>query len=92
MTENTPQPAENPRPVVVGVDGSDNALRAAYWAAGEAELRGTTLMIAHALHLPSPAVPPIEPTGYAERRRPSPKARSPSGVSRPRTGGAGLRR
>ena len=69
MTENT-HPAEkhDPRPVVVGVDGSENSGHAAIWAAEEAERRGTTLTVVHALHLPDPAVAPIEPTGYAQRR------------------------
>jgi nucleotide-binding universal stress UspA family protein len=69
MTENTHGTNESPRPIVVGVDGSENAGHAAYWAAGEAERRGMTLTIVHALRLPSLAAPPIEPTGYAERRR-----------------------
>jgi nucleotide-binding universal stress UspA family protein len=69
MTENTHGTNESPRRIVVGVDGSENAGHAAYWAAGEAERRGTTLTIVHALRLPSLAAPPIEPTGYAERRR-----------------------
>ncbi|MFF9375777.1 universal stress protein [Streptomyces griseoluteus] len=36
------------RPVVVGVDGSESALRAVDWAAGEAALRGAPLRIVYA--------------------------------------------
>ncbi|MBR7825623.1 universal stress protein [Actinospica sp. MGRD01-02] len=68
MTASTDD-TQNPRPVVAGVDGSENSARAALWAAGEAERRKTTLALVHALHLPDSAVPPIEPTGYAQRRR-----------------------
>jgi nucleotide-binding universal stress UspA family protein len=68
MTENTHPEKHGPRPVVVGVDGSENSGHAAVWAAEEAERRGTTLTVVHALHLPDPAAAPIEPTGYAQRR------------------------
>ncbi|HET9169650.1 MAG TPA: universal stress protein [Actinospica sp.] len=57
------------RPVVAGVDGSESSARAAIWAAGEAARRGTALTVVHGLQLPDSAVPPIEPTGYARRRR-----------------------
>lgn len=60
---------ESPRPIVVGVDGSDSSHIAAYWAAGEARRRGTRLTIVHALHLPSAALSPIEPAGHTQRRR-----------------------
>jgi len=60
---------QDTRPVVVGVDGSENSAHAAVWAAQEAERRGTTLTVVHALRLPDSAVAPIEPTGYAQRRR-----------------------
>ena len=40
------------RGVVVGVDGSPEALEAARFAAGEAAARGTTLTVAHAIELP----------------------------------------
>jgi len=60
---------ESPRPIVVGVDGSESSHIAAYWAAGEARRRGTRLTIVHALHLPSVALSPIEPTGHTQRRR-----------------------
>ncbi len=39
------------RPVVVGVDGSDAALRAVRWAAREARRRGTGLRLVHACDL-----------------------------------------
>jgi nucleotide-binding universal stress UspA family protein len=39
-------------PVVVGVDGSDNAWRALEWAAGEAKVRGTSLKIVCAFEDP----------------------------------------
>jgi nucleotide-binding universal stress UspA family protein len=35
------------RPIVVGVDGSDSAARAAGWAAREADLRGATVRVVH---------------------------------------------
>lgn len=60
---------ENPRRVVVGVDSSENAARAARWAAAEAVSRGVPLTVAHALDLPGGAALPLEPAGYAERRR-----------------------
>jgi nucleotide-binding universal stress UspA family protein len=55
--------------IVVGVDGSENADRAMLWAAAEAEQRGTTLTLVHALHLPGAAGLPLEPPEYAQRRR-----------------------
>ncbi len=61
--------AQPPQPVVAGVDGSESSAYAAIWAAEEAERRGVTLTLVHALNLPDSAVPPIEPTGYAQRRR-----------------------
>ena len=72
-----PDPADAPdtegapdsRPVVAGLDGSESSAYAALWAAGEADRRGTTLVLVHALHLPDSAVSPIEPAGYAETRR-----------------------
>jgi nucleotide-binding universal stress UspA family protein len=60
---------ESPRPVVVGVDGSDSSRIAAHWAAGEAGRRGTRLTIVHGLHLPQPATSPVEPAGHAQRQR-----------------------
>ena len=68
MTENTHPERHHQRPVVVGVDGSENSARAAIWAAEEAGRRGTRLTVVHALYLPDSAVAPIEPTGYAQRR------------------------
>jgi nucleotide-binding universal stress UspA family protein len=43
-----PDPAPHARDVVVGVDGSECALRAVRWAAREAALRGAPLRIVHA--------------------------------------------
>jgi nucleotide-binding universal stress UspA family protein len=48
MTEN-----DRPRRIVVGVDGSENAAKAANWAAQEAEERGMDLHLVHALNLPA---------------------------------------
>ena len=48
MTEN-----DRPRRIVVGVDGSENAAKAARWAAQEAEERGMELHLAHALDFPT---------------------------------------
>ncbi|HEX4787582.1 MAG TPA: universal stress protein [Actinospica sp.] len=57
------------RRVVVGVDGSESALHAAFWAAAEAESRGVPLTLEHAANLPSAAVAPLEPDEYAERQQ-----------------------
>jgi nucleotide-binding universal stress UspA family protein len=57
------------RPVVAGVDGSDHAERAAAWAADEAERRGTTLTLVHALHLPESGSAPVGPIDYADQCR-----------------------
>jgi nucleotide-binding universal stress UspA family protein len=45
-------PLEEPRPVVVGVDGWEDGHRALLWAADEATRRGTALHIVHAWQLP----------------------------------------
>ncbi|HEV2639428.1 MAG TPA: universal stress protein [Actinocrinis sp.] len=67
MTENTVTPgtpaAER---IVVGVDFSDNAARAAHWAAREAADRGLALHLVHALDLPGGPGELIEPAGYAK--------------------------
>lgn len=55
--------------VMVGVDGSDSAARAALWAVEEAERREATLTLVHALHLPTPTSAVLGPMGYAEQRR-----------------------
>ena len=52
----TPAVADRGR-VVVGVDGSDDAVRALAWAAGEARLRDATLVVVHAWSLPAIALP-----------------------------------
>jgi nucleotide-binding universal stress UspA family protein len=65
MTENN----ENERRVVVGVDASDNAARAAAWAANEAAAHGLSLLIVHALDLPIGAAAVIEPAAYAAVHR-----------------------
>jgi len=70
MTENTPaSDAAAPRRVVVGVDHSDNAARAAAWAAREAADRGLPLHLVHAIDLPGPLGMIIEPVGYARSQR-----------------------
>ena len=57
------------RRVVVGVDGSDAALDAARWAAGQARDLEVPLTLVHAVHLPSGAVAPLEPDDFAERQQ-----------------------
>ena len=71
MTENNEfREEEDPRrPVVVGVDRSENAARAARWAAREAIARRAPLTVVHALHLPTDASIPLEPPEYAEKER-----------------------
>ncbi|MDS1272375.1 universal stress protein [Lipingzhangella sp. LS1_29] len=61
-----------PAPVVVGVDGSEEALAAVTWAAGEAELMGRPLRVVHAakwgdfpMRFGSPPKPP-EWSGLAD--------------------------
>ena len=41
------------RPIVVGVDGSQVAAEALGWAAGEAQMRGSTVQVVHAWHYPA---------------------------------------
>lgn len=50
MTENSR--AETPERIVVGVDRSENAMRAAEWAAREAAAREVPLVLLHAIKLP----------------------------------------
>ncbi|HEU5470806.1 MAG TPA: universal stress protein [Actinophytocola sp.] len=47
------------RPVVVAVDGSDSAVRAARWAAAEARRRGRVLRVVHADEWPLPTYGPV---------------------------------
>jgi len=54
----TPAVADRGR-VVVGVDGSEDAVRALAWAAEESRLRDATLVVVHAWSLPAIAVPLI---------------------------------
>ncbi|HEU5470974.1 MAG TPA: universal stress protein [Actinophytocola sp.] len=50
-------------PIVVGVDGSDSALHAVRWAAGEAELRAAPLRLVH--------VCTVVPPGYVDASGPT---------------------
>jgi len=74
MTENTAtqntatQNAKTAERIVVGVDSSENAARAAAWAASEAVDRGLALHLVHALDLPGAVGELVEPTGYAAAR------------------------
>lgn len=52
MTDGSDEKA--PSRVVVGIDHSDDSVRAAHWAASEAQARGVPLTIAHALDLHEP--------------------------------------
>lgn len=61
---------DTPIGVVVGVDGSDNAARAARWAAREALSRAVPLTMVSALHLPSEGVSLSGgPPEYVQHRR-----------------------
>ena len=66
MTEHTTahRPAQAAGRIVVGVDPSDCAARAADWAAREAVDRGLALHLMHALDLPGAAGELVEPAGY----------------------------
>lgn len=56
-----------PRPVVVGVDGSEDSLRALMWAAGEARARRTPVRIVHAWTVPTVALTnPVVPSTFIE--------------------------
>ena len=63
-----PQNTSAPGRIVVGVDTSDNATRAALWAAREAEARGLALHVVHALNLPAVSAMPLEPPEYAAKQ------------------------
>jgi len=63
------QPTPAPRRIVVGVDSSDNAARAATWAAHEALALNLPLHLVHALDLPNLAYAAVEPPGFAKFRR-----------------------
>jgi nucleotide-binding universal stress UspA family protein len=70
MTEqtNTPAPAV-PLPIVVGVDFSENAARAAQWAAREAADRRLALHLVYAMDLPGAWGELVKPTGYVAAHR-----------------------
>ncbi|MFF0628447.1 universal stress protein [Streptomyces sp. NPDC004296] len=56
-------------PLVVGTDGSDDALRAVDWAADEAALRGCPLQVLHASLWEPYADSTMPATGKAQARR-----------------------
>jgi nucleotide-binding universal stress UspA family protein len=45
--------------IVVGVDGSAEAMEALRWALGEAQLRGAALQVVHAWQFPPPGIGPF---------------------------------
>jgi nucleotide-binding universal stress UspA family protein len=49
------------RPIVVGVDGSEDSIRAARWAVDEARLRGRPVELVHAYTWPVPVMPLAPP-------------------------------
>jgi nucleotide-binding universal stress UspA family protein len=49
--------------MIVGVDGSDPAMRALRWALGEARDRGATLVVAHVAAGPPPTATALAPPG-----------------------------
>jgi len=55
--------------IVAGVDFSDNAARAATWAAGEAAERGARLHLVHALDESPSLVPLLDGPGYDKTQR-----------------------
>ena len=63
-----------PRRIVVGVDSSDHAARAATWAAGEAAGRGASLHMVHALDLPPSLGPLLDGPEYDKAQRDSGQA------------------
>ncbi|HEV2634399.1 MAG TPA: universal stress protein [Actinocrinis sp.] len=65
MTFKTTRPGR----IVVGVDSSDNAARAATWAAGEAAERGLRLHLVHALDLPPSLGPLLDGPAYERAQR-----------------------
>lgn len=67
MTRNSP----TPRRIVVGVDFSDNAARAAGWAAREAGERGLPLHVVHSIDLPAAMVEAFRPPGAGAVREES---------------------
>jgi nucleotide-binding universal stress UspA family protein len=70
MTEIATAPdVAHPPCIVVGIDSSDNASRAAAWAAREAADRGLALVLLHAVDLPGGAGASAEPPGWADGRR-----------------------
>ena len=52
--------------IVVGVDGSEHAVRALRWAVEEARLRDAELVLVHVATRPSPSPPTPAPPGEAE--------------------------
>ena len=52
------------KPIVVGTDGSAQAVRAVEWAAGEAVLRGAPLRIVSVAEMPPRMSPPAQATGF----------------------------
>ncbi|MFK0246078.1 universal stress protein [Amycolatopsis azurea] len=53
--------------VVVGIDGSESARRAAVWAAGEATRRGRRLRLVHVYAVPQVRMPAVVPSADALR-------------------------
>jgi nucleotide-binding universal stress UspA family protein len=49
--------------IIVGVDGSDHAMRALRWALGEAHARDATLVVAHVAAGPPPTASALAPPG-----------------------------
>jgi nucleotide-binding universal stress UspA family protein len=50
-------------PVVVGIDGSKAAIRAAEWASDEAASRDVTLRLVHVIDVEDPTLPPTDDFG-----------------------------
>lgn len=57
------------RPIIVGIDGSDDSRKAMQWAAHEADRHGWSIRLVHAYDPQPGLLPPVEPETPAQRGR-----------------------